>query len=44
MTFSIITPNFRANRWLPLCIQSVADQTAAASSGILDDGFFGFEP
>ena len=29
MTFSIVTPCFRANTWLPLCIQSVADQRNA---------------
>lgn len=42
MLFSIITPSFRANQWLPLCIESVADQEVEhehiVQDSVSDDG------
>jgi glycosyltransferase involved in cell wall biosynthesis len=37
MTFSIITPSFRASRWLKLCIASVADQQGVELEHIVQD-------
>ncbi len=35
--FSIVTPSFRANRWLPLCLASVADQEGVSHEHIVQD-------
>lgn len=37
MKFSIITPSFRASRWLKLCINSVADQQGVEFEHIVQD-------
>jgi glycosyltransferase involved in cell wall biosynthesis len=36
--FSIVTPSFRGNRWLRLCVASVADQAAEAEHIVQDAG------
>ncbi|MDX1952674.1 MAG: glycosyltransferase family 2 protein [Verrucomicrobiota bacterium] len=38
MKFSIITPSFRSNQWLPLCIASVADQEVEHEHIVQDAG------
>jgi glycosyltransferase involved in cell wall biosynthesis len=38
MKFSIITPSFQNNEWLPLCIASVADQGVAHEHIVQDAG------
>ncbi len=37
MTFSIITPSFRASQWLKLCIASIADQQDVQLEHIVQD-------
>jgi hypothetical protein len=37
MQFTIVTPSFRSNRWLPLCIASVADQHGVSLEHIVQD-------
>ena len=37
MKFSIVTPSFRASKWLKLCVASVADQQGAEVEHIVQD-------